>query len=290
MSPSFYEFFAGGGMARAGLGDGWRCLFANDFDRKKTATYRLNWSGDQMVADDVRNVATGSLPEVADLAWASFPCQDLSLAGGGAGLKGKRSGTFWHFWHLISALAKEGRAPTVIALENVCGTLTSHGGDDFRALCQAMSEAGYHYGAMVVDAALFVPQSRPRLILVAVRDGTELPDQLCARGPSALFHPAALRSAANKLTDELKQGWIWWSLDAPPPRNLGLCDLIEDAPRDVPWHTSDQTAKLLAMMSDLNLKKVRAAKALKRKVVGTIYKRTRRDDAGRKGPTRRGEV
>lgn len=31
----FYEFFAGGGMARAGLGEGWRCMFANDFGPKK---------------------------------------------------------------------------------------------------------------------------------------------------------------------------------------------------------------------------------------------------------------
>ena len=34
---TFYEFFAGAGMARAGLGDQWQCLFANDFDRKKAA-------------------------------------------------------------------------------------------------------------------------------------------------------------------------------------------------------------------------------------------------------------
>ncbi len=32
---TFYEFFAGGGMARAGLGDGWACLFANDYDRAR---------------------------------------------------------------------------------------------------------------------------------------------------------------------------------------------------------------------------------------------------------------
>ena len=222
VNSSFYEFFAGGGMARAGLGDGWRCLFANDFDRKKAATYRLNWPGDQMFAEDVRKVSTEQLPESAELAWASFPCQDLSLAGGGAGLKGERSGTFWPFWRLMSALADEGRAPTIIALENVCGTITSHGGDDFKALCQAMSAVGYHYGALVVDAALFVPQSRPRLILVAVREGAHVPGRLSTHAPSAPFHPAALRSAVDQLPDELKQGWIWWSLSAPPPRNLGL--------------------------------------------------------------------
>ena len=40
----FYEFFAGGGMARAGLGAEWDCLFANDFDPKKAAAYAANWT------------------------------------------------------------------------------------------------------------------------------------------------------------------------------------------------------------------------------------------------------
>jgi site-specific DNA-cytosine methylase len=35
LAYSFYEFFAGGGMVRAGLGPMWTCLFANDFDHKK---------------------------------------------------------------------------------------------------------------------------------------------------------------------------------------------------------------------------------------------------------------
>ena len=37
---TFYEFFAGGGMARAGLGPRWACAFANDFDAAKGAAYR----------------------------------------------------------------------------------------------------------------------------------------------------------------------------------------------------------------------------------------------------------
>lgn len=78
---TFYEFFAGGGMARAGLGDGWECLFANDFDRKKAATYQRNWGDKEMLADDIRNIRSEQLPIHADLIWGSFPCQDLSLAG-----------------------------------------------------------------------------------------------------------------------------------------------------------------------------------------------------------------
>src|SRR5271165_1384932 len=127
MAPSFYEFFAGGGMARAGLGPGWACLFANDFDARKCAAYRANWGGAELVAGDVAALAPDDLPGRANLAWASFPCQDLSLAGAGAGLKGARSGAFFSFWSLIERLILEDRAPDLIVLENVKGALTSHG-------------------------------------------------------------------------------------------------------------------------------------------------------------------
>lgn len=125
----FFEFFAGGGTVRAGLGSAkWRCRFANDFDNKKSAVYRLNWGDGILKTADVRALTTKDIPGAVDLAWASFPCQDLSLAGGGAGLKGDRSGTFWPFWSLMTDLTAEGRPPRIIALENVCGTLTSHKG------------------------------------------------------------------------------------------------------------------------------------------------------------------
>jgi hypothetical protein len=104
MEHSFYEFFAGGGMARAGLGGGWKCLFANDFDYKKGETYRKNWGDKELKTLDVGKLKASDLPGSADLVWASFPCQDLSLAGGGAGLKGERSGTFWPFWKLMTGL------------------------------------------------------------------------------------------------------------------------------------------------------------------------------------------
>src|SRR5271155_3456544 len=101
---TFYEFFAGGGMARAGLGVGWRCLFANDFDARKAWTYRANWGGEDFRLGDVWSLGPGDLPARADLAWASSPCQDFSLAGARAGLAGGRSSAFFGFWRLIEAL------------------------------------------------------------------------------------------------------------------------------------------------------------------------------------------
>ena len=57
---TFYEFFAGGGMARLGLGEHWRCLFANDFDPIKASTYRANFGDDDFVEGDVYgNVVSG---------------------------------------------------------------------------------------------------------------------------------------------------------------------------------------------------------------------------------------
>src|SRR5262245_21528930 len=106
---TFYEFFAGGGMARAGLGPSWRCLFANDFCPKKAQTYKSNWGDREFRLGDIAGLRAADLPGLADLVWASFPCQDLSLTGAGEGLNGRRSGTFWAFWRLVRALGKEGR-------------------------------------------------------------------------------------------------------------------------------------------------------------------------------------
>ncbi|HEX8662266.1 MAG TPA: DNA cytosine methyltransferase, partial [Brevundimonas sp.] len=161
--PGFYEFFAGGGMVRAGLGEGWRCLFANDIDPGKGRAYRANWGECDFHLGDIGAVTAGDLPGAAQLMWGSFPCQDLSLAGTGAGLEGRRSGTFHAFWDVARGLAADGRAPAIVAVENVCGTLTSRGGRDFEVVCQTYVDAGYRWGALIINADRFLPQSRPRL-------------------------------------------------------------------------------------------------------------------------------
>ncbi|HMP63280.1 MAG TPA: DNA cytosine methyltransferase, partial [Phenylobacterium sp.] len=128
LRPTFYEFFAGGGMARLGLGEGWDCLFANDFDPVKAAAYRANFSDAEahFRQGDVWKLEAADLPGRADLAWASSPCQDFSLAGARAGLAGGRSSAFFGFWRLMQALNQEGRAPGVIGIVKVVGLLTSH--------------------------------------------------------------------------------------------------------------------------------------------------------------------
>lgn len=277
----FYEFFAGGGMVRAGLADGWTCLFANDFDIKKGEAYRANWGSEALKTDDIRNLSIDELPECASLAWASFPCQDLSLAGGGAGLAGDRSGTFWPFWNLMEGLVADGRPPSIIALENVCGTLTSHGGQDFATICDAFDRLGYRVGPLVIDAALFVPQSRSRLFIIGVPKDVDVPEGLVGE-PSRNWHPNTLLRAYGGLPTQVKSAWVWWRMPLPKPRGTRFADLVEDHPSSVNWHSTSETTRLLQMMNGLHLAKVEEAKRAGRRMVGTVYKRTRRDKEGHK--------
>ena len=94
-SKGFYEFFAGGVKARAGLGNSWTCLFSNDIDEKKADAYRQNWGSGELLVKDVGKICTCELPGIPELVWASFPCQDFSLAGNGAGLNCFRACPFW---------------------------------------------------------------------------------------------------------------------------------------------------------------------------------------------------
>ena len=267
----FYEFFAGGGMVRVGLGANWRCLFANDFDARKAAAYRANFDGGALCVEDIRKLRACDLPGHADLAWGSFPCQDLSLAGLGAGLGGARSGTFHAFWRLIEGLAAEGRAPALVALENVCGTLTSHGGRDFRAICARFAEGGYRLGALVIDAALFIPQSRPRLFLIGVREDLAVPAALVG-GPDEPFRPPALRRSIAALPAPLREAMIDWRLEAPAPRNISLAGIVEAGAQ---WDASKRTGALLAMMSERHRDKLRAAGRHDGQALGVAFRRTR---------------
>jgi DNA (cytosine-5)-methyltransferase 1 len=280
--PEFYEFFAGGGMARKGLGPGWTCLFANDVDFKKGLTYQANFGSAELKLADVRDITPTDLPGVADLMWGSFPCQDLSLAGVGAGLNGERSGTFYPFWDVVRALNAQGRAPKMIALENVCGALTSHGGRDFEAICRTFAEAGYQCGALVINADLFVPQSRARLFVIGVQDPIAIDPSLLSPEPLPPFHTAGLRRAVDRLPESLRSAMLWWNLPTPSHRVTTFADLVEEKPTSVSWHTAAETETLLDKMSALNRVKVTAAMRAGRRMVGGVYKRTRLNETGRK--------
>lgn len=146
-------------MVSFGLGKDWSCLFANDIDKVKATAYRANHNGGaELHHQDIASLKVRNLPGHADLAWASFPCQDLSLAGAGRGLQGERSGTFWHFWRLINELNSQGRAPlstVIVTALTVLISKTVLGGSS--AAPPVTNKIGKKSNKPAVQTAAFLP-------------------------------------------------------------------------------------------------------------------------------------
>ncbi len=158
------------------------------------------------------------------------------------------------------------------------GLLSARRGGDFSAICEALAKEGYAVGAMVLDAAHFVPQSRPRVFIVGYLGAP--PKALTCAAPDPTIHPQRLRTARSALGKAADANWVWWRMNMPAASNMALVDLIEDDPTGVVWHSPAETDRLLTMMTPLNLAKVQGAQLTRKKMVGAIYKRTRMDAAG----------
>ena len=144
------------GFERAGFEVIWQC------ERDDFCTRILNkhWP-DTPVYDDVQTLYTddGPSPETPDVLCGGFPCQDISLAGKGAGLDGERSGLWWQYHRIIGVVR-----PRYAVVENV-PALVNRG---LPAILGALSEIGYDAEWEIVSAAaLGAPHIRERLFLVA---------------------------------------------------------------------------------------------------------------------------
>jgi DNA (cytosine-5)-methyltransferase 1 len=269
------DFFAGSGLVRLGLAPEFETLWANDNCAKKRDTYIANHRRDEFVLADIQNVKGRDVPAV-DLAWASFPCQDLSLAGNMNGMKsGTRSGLFWDWIRVLKEMQKQARKPSVLVAENVVGFVVADQGKHFKQAYYAIRDLGYRLGAVVVDADAFVPQSRRRAFIIAVRENIPL-NGLIQQFPSEPFHPKNLVRTSFVVDDP---EWIWWSLPFPKGNRPTFRDLCE---RDAPCDPPSKTREICAMLSPLNKKKLDAARQAKTFFAGTAYRRTRPDEEGNK--------
>ena len=132
---------------------GWTTVLANDIDEKKREMYEHHFGNSPSVMpDDIHSLDVANVPSTV-LATASFPCNDLSLAGARRGLAGEHSSAFWGFILLLDEMC--GRRPPLILLENVTGFLTSNDGADFREALLAVNRLGYSVDAFVINAARF---------------------------------------------------------------------------------------------------------------------------------------
>jgi DNA (cytosine-5)-methyltransferase 1 len=157
LEKTFAEFFAGIGLMRIGLENaGWRIAFANDIDEDKWQMYKDHFGETgEFIVEDIHRLNLSQIPTVG-LATASFPCNDLSLAGARNGLAGAHSSAFWGFIDILKAMKRDRRQPPIVLLENVPGFLSSNDGHDFEDALLALNDLGYAVDTFIIDAARFV--------------------------------------------------------------------------------------------------------------------------------------
>ena len=251
---TMHEFFAGSGLVAYGLREMFSPVWANDISEQKAAVYEANFGRERFVLDDIKNIRGSNLP-FAHLSWASFPCQDLSLAGSIGGIHASRSGLVWEWLRVLDEMDEK---PKILLLENVAGLLSTNGGDNYRVLHLALVERGYRCGAILLNASHFVPQSRPRVFIIAVQEDCSIPKELVG-DESCWLH----NNAAIQLGHELP-GWVWWYTEKPPRRVVSLKDIVEDS---APFDKDD----VLRLVPERHQAKLRAHDA----VYATGYRRTR---------------
>lgn len=239
--PRFLEFFAGSGLVAEGLNGYFQPAWANDICAKKAKVYVANHGDQHFCLGSISDVKGAKLP-ATPLAWASFPCQDLSLAGLTEGIHASRSGLVWEWLRIIDEMPYR---PPVLVAENVTGLVSVSGGDHYRTLHQALVKRGYVVGAMLMDAVRWVPQSRPRIFVVAVDSGASIPPELVSCSPNWL-HSDAIRRAAEGLDE-----WVWWYMPEPPLRKQNLSDIIE---WDAPFADPDIEARNLGLIASRHRK------------------------------------
>ncbi|MGA5523083.1 DNA cytosine methyltransferase [Streptomyces pseudogriseolus] len=271
------EFFAGIGLARLGLEKaGLRVTWANDMSSDKHNMYRTHFGDehDHYVLSDIKVLAEAGdapgLPRDLGLAWASFPCTDLSLAGGRKGLAGKHSGTFYDFMKILTDLGQH--QPPVVALENVNGFATSHGGKDLQTAVQALNELGYSVDVLTLDARSWVPQSRPRLFVVGAK---ETPKEEDPGNRNTFLRPAWLDHLFE--SDELTTHRA--ALPSPPPhRSEGWTELVKKNPpvAEELWWDDLQRKKFESELSSVQRKRVERLQESGSVVYRTAYRRTRK--------------
>jgi DNA (cytosine-5)-methyltransferase 1 len=268
---TFVEFFAGIGLIHAALAPlGWTCLLANDNARDKVISYRANYPDTNLSPLDIRQLAVDDIP-ASDLATASFPCIDLSQAGGRVGINGHHSGIVWSFLDHVAELVKTGRAPRFLFLENVAGLLTLHDGSSIDLLLSEIVNLGYAIDLVQVDARHFTPQARNRVFVIGVRDW-ECDEKVAI--PDTHIRRYKVREVWQRNPN---LPWIFFDFPPLPQLTLSLEEILEDLHEGDPrWWDQDRMDYFWSHLEHDHRPKLEALVASKANTQMTAVRRGRR--------------
>ncbi len=163
------SFFAGVGGIDLGFEEqGFRTVYANEFDGKARETFALNFPKVELDSRDIREVSASDIPTV-DVIMGGFPCQAFSITGYQQGFHDEkgRGNLFFELARII-----EEKQPKVIFLENVKNLVSHDKGNTFKVILQTLEDLGYYVHYKVLNAAKYgnIPQGRERIYIVCFKD------------------------------------------------------------------------------------------------------------------------
>ena len=164
------ELFAGIGsqtQALKNVGVPHTVVAISEIDKNAIKSYTA-LHGETVNLGDIKEIR--ELPE-ADFWTYSFPCQDISVAGHGAGIKeGTRSGLLLEVERLLKVAAEKGTLPKYLLLENVKNLVSKKFKADFDSWLSFLSSLGYTNYWKVLNAKDYgIPQHRERVFCVSIR-------------------------------------------------------------------------------------------------------------------------
>lgn len=159
------ELFAGVGsqtQALKNIGVEHEVIGISEIDKYAISSY-TQLHGETHNFGDISKI--DKLPQ-ADLWTYSFPCQDLSIAGKGLGIKqGTRSGLLLEVERLLEVSDK----PKYLLMENVKNLIGKKNKADFDKWCSKLEDLGYTNYYQVLNAKDYgIPQNRERIFMISI--------------------------------------------------------------------------------------------------------------------------
>ena len=236
------------GLERAGFETVAFC----EFDKKAQLVLKKHWP-DVPVYDDVRTLTYEHLQTDGlnvDVICGGFPCQDISLAGKGAGLDGERSGLWFEFHRLINEIR-----PKYAIIENV-SALRSRGLDEvLRSLAEIGYDAEWH---CIPASAVGAPHRRDRVWIAAYRncdDGWNWSSSKPYQGKSWMesgcsserqFEQQPSKTLADTQQSGLEGRLHWWANQERKGEHgyLGCCRSVHGQPIENWWSIEPRVGRV----------------------------------------------
>ena len=163
------SFFAGVGGIDLGFEEqGFKTIYANEFDTKARETFALNFPEVTLDSRDLREVFASEVPTV-DIIVGGFPCQSFSIEGYQQGFQDEtgRGTLFFELARIIKV-----KQPRAIFLENVKNLVHHDKGNTLRIILKTLEDLGYFVTYQVMNAAEYgnLPQGRERIYIVGFKD------------------------------------------------------------------------------------------------------------------------